>query len=98
VLPFEDSRPNLKDVSGVEYLTEGGGFVEEDYRSVKSQESEDEVPSSIEVVEAKKLIALNVEMGVKFNDGDGEDVARMMGLEARDKAEKIDWEKRGGYQ
>jgi hypothetical protein len=82
----------------VEYLLEGGGFIEEEYKSAKSQESDEGIPLSREFAEAKKLIALNVELGVNFNDGDGEDVGRMMGLETRDRAEKIDWQNSRGYQ
>jgi hypothetical protein len=102
VLPFHSvegpSRPSRWEASGVEYFLEGGGFIEEDYKSAKSQDSDDGIPISREFVEAKKLIALNVELGVKFNDGDGEDVGRMMGLEVRDRAEKNDWENSRGYQ
>ncbi|WJX43737.1 hypothetical protein P8452_30799 [Trifolium repens] len=100
VLPFEGgvSRLSRRDGSGVENLLEGGGFIEEEYKSAKSQESEDDIPMTREVAEAKKLININVELGVKFNGGEEEDVGRMMGLEVRDRTEKIEWERSRGYQ
>jgi hypothetical protein len=102
VLPFHTeeriSQVTGGGTSGVELLVEGGGFIVDDYNSAKSHECDDGLPVSREMVEAKKLIALNMELGVNFHDGEGEDVGRMMGLEVRDKAEKNGWEQSRGYQ
>ncbi|KAK2379409.1 hypothetical protein QL285_067218 [Trifolium repens] len=102
VLPFHTeeriSQVTGGGTSGVELLVEGGSFIVDDYNSTKSHECDDGLPVSREMVEAKKLIALNMELGVNFHDGEGEDVGRMMGLEVRDKAEKNGWEQSRGYQ
>jgi hypothetical protein len=65
---------------------EGGGFGSEQGFMREG------VQDSREVCEAKKLIAIGGELGIKFRGGEGEDVARMM---ARDCSEKEDWETRG---
>jgi hypothetical protein len=94
VLPFHledrrDSGPVLNDgSSGLMHLVEGGGFIVEENEG-------DPVPLNIDVpippsdlAEAKKLISIGEELGINFKNGEDEDVARMMGLEQRDRSEK----------
>ncbi|KAK2420192.1 zinc finger CCCH domain-containing protein [Trifolium repens] len=98
VLPFHSEnglqQVNRGSTSGVAHLVEGGGFLEDENQTANNEGR----PLSREVAEAKKLIAINEELGVKFNDGEGEDLVRMMGLETRDKAEKNGWVQSRGYQ
>ncbi|KAK2445528.1 hypothetical protein QL285_016450 [Trifolium repens] len=102
VLPFHSvegvHQVNRGSSSGVAYLVEGGGFLEDENQIVNSLSNNDGVLHPREVAEAKRLIAINEELRVKFHDGEGEDVARLMGLEVRDKAEKNGWEQSRGYQ
>jgi hypothetical protein len=71
---------------------EGGGFAIEDEHVLEIAND------SREVVEAHKLIAIGKEMGIKFQGGEGDDVARMMGMEVRDQVEKEGMENSNGYQ
>jgi hypothetical protein len=100
VLPFHSENGpqqlNRDTISGVARLVEGGGFLEDDNQSANS--NIEGMPLSREVAEAKKLIAINEELGVKFHDGEGEDLVRMMGLETRDKVEKNGWVQSRGNQ
>jgi hypothetical protein len=108
VLPFhcavEEAAPSLArkvGSSGVEHLINGGGFIVDDYQSAKSHGSDGsdtDVPFSREIYEAKKLIEINEKLGVKFLDGGGADVDRMVAMEARDRSEKFVREQNGGYQ
>jgi hypothetical protein len=49
-------------------------------------------------VVARKLIAINQELGVNFSNGVGEDVDKMVLMEVRDREEKLGREHNGGYQ
>jgi hypothetical protein len=51
-----------------------------------------------ETEEAEKLMAIQQDLGVLFNGGEGEDLTRSMELERRDRKEKEDWELSMGYQ
>ncbi|MCI03239.1 hypothetical protein A2U01_0024275, partial [Trifolium medium] len=86
--------------SGVGVLTNGGGFIEEEWLSEKgtNNQSTDDPRLVREVEEAKKLIKIGEEVGLRFHDGEGEDVARMVELEVRDCAEVDGWVKMRGYQ
>jgi hypothetical protein len=90
--------------SGVEHLVHGGGFIAEEYQSAKShgsdgsEGSDADVPISREFFEAKKLIEINEKLGVKFYEGEGADVDRMVTMEMRDRNEKIVREQNRGYQ
>jgi hypothetical protein len=75
VLPFHSDdglqQVNRGSSSGVTYLVEGGGFLEDEHQNANSPINNDGVPLSREVAEAKRLIAINEELGVKFHDGKG---------------------------
>jgi hypothetical protein len=82
----------------MEHLVEGGGFIVDDHQSAMSYDSDEGVPMAREIYEAKKLIAINEDLGLKFHDGTGADVERMVAMEVRDRAEKKVREQSRGYQ
>jgi hypothetical protein len=45
-----------------------------------------------EMYEAEKLVEIGAEMGINFQGNEGEDVAKMIAMEDRDRMEKEDWE------
>jgi hypothetical protein len=103
VLPFIGEVGSVplateRGTSGMEHLVEGVGFIVDDYQSAMSYDSDEGVPMAREIYEAKKLIAINEDLGLKFHDGTGADVERMMAMEVRDRAEKKVREQSRGYQ
>jgi hypothetical protein len=96
--------------SGALHLVEGGGFIPEEAGgdddavsnsggggSVDSQNSVRPSSSRDEAV-ARKLIAINQELGVNFSYDVDMEVERMVLLEVRDREEKVGRELNGGYQ
>ncbi|MCI78737.1 hypothetical protein A2U01_0100008, partial [Trifolium medium] len=51
-----------------------------------------------EVEQAKKLIAIQEDLGIKFKGEGEEDLKHVMMMEGRDHREKKDWEEKKGYQ
>jgi hypothetical protein len=106
VLPFdmEGSRngAQVNDVgtSGIKHLMGGGGFLNPDSCSDGGEDyqSSEEPSPTREVFEARKLIAINEELGVKFLNDANEEVERMVLMEARDRNEKLGRESRSGCQ
>ncbi|GAU40168.1 hypothetical protein TSUD_292720 [Trifolium subterraneum] len=100
VLPLQQaegrnsSPSDLVAVSRAGVTVEGEGSVVGDSTSSGGQNSNSASgqPMSREVSEAKKLIAINEELGLTFYDCEGEDVERMVAMEGRDRAEKNGWE------
>jgi hypothetical protein len=91
--PWQDDDVDCVDITPLAHL-EGGGFVtEEDPEAVAEV-----VYESREVVEAHKLIAIGQELGIIYQGVEGDDVARMMGMEVRDRVEKEGMENNNGYQ
>ncbi|GAU47734.1 hypothetical protein TSUD_386930 [Trifolium subterraneum] len=85
VLPFQSGEGQRRSSSGLVgdpgagILVEGGGFVVEDSSigGGLNYLGENNQLRSKEVIEAKKLIAINEELGLTFYDCEGEDVERM---------------------
>jgi hypothetical protein len=104
VLPFHGANGSNHlctdegDPGGIGGVEEDEGVDVEEYQSFGSFDSEDEGPVSRETFEAKKLIAINENLGVKFHDGDMADVIRMVAMENRDRVEKVAWEQSRGNQ
>jgi hypothetical protein len=107
VLPFdmEASRKgtqlNEVGTSGIKHLLEGGGFlnpVSSNNDGGTGTQSNEESSPSREGYEARKLISINEELGVKFLNDANEEVDRMVLMEARDRNEKLGRERSSGYQ
>jgi hypothetical protein len=64
----------------------------------EDSQSSEELSSTREVFEARHLISINEELGVKFLNDANEEVERMVLMEAMDRNEKLGRESRSGYQ
>ncbi|MCH94224.1 hypothetical protein A2U01_0015181 [Trifolium medium] len=86
--------------SGLRALEEGGGFIVEDVISDGGHKSQNARyhSRSREVSQAKKLIAINEDLGLQFHDGGEVDVDRMVDMEMRDREEANVWVNSSGYQ
>ncbi|MCI01713.1 hypothetical protein A2U01_0022740, partial [Trifolium medium] len=81
----------LRGSSGLGNLINEGGFIVEECPSdeVNNSQSCDGDPLILrEVDEARKLIEIGGELGLKFHDGEGVDIDRMVEMEVRDRAEE----------
>jgi hypothetical protein len=85
--------------SGIIHLVEGGGFpVEDDGSGGRDEPQRDEdSPPSREVYEARNLVAINEELGVKFLNNVGEEVDRMVQMEVRDREAMLVRERDNGF-
>ncbi|GAU40140.1 hypothetical protein TSUD_163090 [Trifolium subterraneum] len=85
VMPFQQgvvlrpSHPVLGGDSGLGYLLEGGGFVMEESQNEELQTSQDDGQPAVtrEVEEAKRLMKIGSDLGLKFHDGNGKDTDKM---------------------